>query len=146
MKKPAIIATITAGVVILGGGGYALGTMNSSEPETVAVKTPAPTKTVEVTVTPDPIVVTPTPETTPTTEPEQVPAPADEERDPRVVALQDGLAGWGITSYSDAEVIAAADDVCAQLAAGVNKYDISVLPNEGKAVDGEFVYTARSYC
>lgn len=58
MKKPALIASITAGVILIGGGGYALGTMNGNDTEAVTVATQAPSPEQPSAAAPEP---TPTP-------------------------------------------------------------------------------------
>lgn len=63
MKKPALIATITAGVILLGGGGYAIGTMNGNDTEAVTVATQAPSPEQPAAAAPEP---TPTPTLSPT--------------------------------------------------------------------------------
>lgn len=154
MKKPALIATIAAGVVLVGGGAWGATMLAvSDESAGVAVETVEPSVTPSAVPTADPTAevtetATPEPVATPTPEVVETPAPVEEpERDPRAAELQAGLAGWGITTYSDADVITAADYVCSELAAGVSHYDVIALPNEGNGVNGEFVYTATySYC
>lgn len=82
MKKPALIASITAGVILIGGGGWAATTLaTNDEGSTTAVETPAPTNetTPEPTVEPTPD-VTPTPTVEPTTTPTPEPTYSDEER------------------------------------------------------------------
>lgn len=142
MKKAGIAAVVAAGIVVLGGGGYALGTMNGNdtEPEPQAVEspsTPTPEPTVTVTVTPEPEPVETHTETTPA----EVPA---EPEDPFITAATKVMTDWG-KSLSEDEMRTAGNQACEELASGTRALDIQPLPQFGPAVNGQFVYAAEDH-
>lgn len=143
MKKPALIATITAGVVVLGGGAWAATTLPASDEGEVAAveETPTPTPTIEPSVTPTPEVA-PTP--TPTPEVVETPEPEPEPQDPYITAATDALAGWGKTLPED-EIWAAGYHVCDEIAAGVTMGDFNPLPQFGVAINGDIARAAQDH-
>lgn len=166
MKKAGWIATVAAGVVLVGGGAWAAATLAVSDEGTAAVvetaaPTPAASATPEATPTPT---AEPTPEDTPTPTLEAVetPAPVEElapveetPQDPKPappltedqIFLQwanEWMAHYGM-QMADADMLAALNRACGIVASGSEERAIPVeLDNEYNDINTLFIGAARN--
>lgn len=127
MKTSGWVATITAGIVILGGGAWAATTLPASDEGEVAAveETPTPTPTIEPSVTP-------TPEATPTSELSGSDAIFVEWANPLLSAI-----GPPYSEMSDAEMLGYLRQACAIESSGSDEaiFPGSPEPDEHGTID-----------